>query len=165
MHHRVVGPPVVSYAVHQTARLRLVLLALWLPGVVLAVAASTSGGARLGAVRFTSLFVVLALSTFGLGALWRAQRERILRWNGRLWTLADPAAKSSPINLHRVEVRLDLQAFLLLRCLGPSASTSTWVWAERGTRSERWHVLRCALYHVLPAEPDDPQVERELGAA
>lgn len=165
MHHRVMGPPAVSYAARRTGCLGLVLLGLWLPGLVLAVAAFTSGGVRWSTAYFTLLAALLVLSTFCLGAFWRTQRERVLRWDGRQWTLDDPATKSPSANLRRVEVRLDLQAFMLLRCVGPNAWDATWLWAERGRQSERWHLLRCALYHLLPAESDELLTEGRVGAA
>lgn len=164
MHHRVMGPPAVSYTAQRTALLGFVLFTLWLTGALLAAAALVAGGARWPVTHFALLLAFLALATFGLAAFWRAQRERTLRWDGRQWMFDDPQVKSSPTPLRRVEIRLDVQAVLLLRCVGPGAEAATWIWAERGREPARWHLLRCALYQALSAETDS-QFEGGVSAA
>lgn len=157
MHHRVSGPPAVCCAIHRTPRLKLLLLALWLPGGALLVAMLAFGDASRNWLLVLSMLAALSLSAFGLGVFWRRQRDGILDWDGTHWRLDRRVAGASPVGLCRVDVHLDLQAALLLRWQAAESFQSGWTWVERKDAPECWHLLRCALNGAFRSDAEGLQ--------
>jgi hypothetical protein len=149
------GAPPVRHPVGGTRLLAGLLLLVWLAGLSAALAVALAAGAQ--ALSGTGL-LVLAIATvlvgLGLGHFWHQQRRRELVWDGGSWRLLE-GGREQP--LADIEVRLDLQRALLLRCAGRLGPR--WLWAQADARERaRWHLLRCALYSESPpsSQPVSP---------
>jgi hypothetical protein len=83
-----------------------------------------------------------ALSGWALAR--RRPRWAQLRWDGRVWSLVDPASGASESG--RTLAAIDLDAWMLLRFDGDSEGTRRWIALSRSTHCASWHAVRCALY-------------------
>ena len=83
--------------------------------------------------------------------LWRVPAVT-LSCDGERWQLRMAQSEFSEPVAGRLEVRLDLGNWMLLRFVpeAPAAGVrSRWLPAQRGTSDQHWHALRCALYSPL----------------
>jgi hypothetical protein len=130
--------PSVSYPLGRSRfAAALLLLALLLGGAVTALwwFQSQSPGWRLGG----AWLVLAAVGAFAGWNWWDCARGN-LAWDGETWTWSSDRLVQTGV----VEVRLDLQRWLLLRWT--SGNASQWFWLDRAGRRERWDDLRRAVY-------------------
>ncbi|HOV18386.1 hypothetical protein [Ottowia sp.] len=144
--------PAVTHPTGRTARLALLLASLGALGLAGAIGVAVSGGAQPRAAWQAG--ALLAACAVALGALWRfwhAQRPRQLAWDGAQWRLQDGSAPAVPDGaVVQVQVRLDLQAMLLLCAQDLETGRHVWLWAQKGADADRWHLLRCAVWAMPP---------------
>lgn len=85
-----------------------------------------------------------------------------LQWDGAAWHWGEPGADQPGRRSGRVEVCIDLGAWMLLR-FAAAEPASTWaprpchcmhLPVQRRGHEQAWHALRCAVYS--PATPTDP---------
>lgn len=128
--------PSVSYPVARPIVAGLVAAGLWLAGAATTLtwtlAADAPGWRQAGAT--------FAVAAGGLYALlcWLRSVTGDLHWDGVGWM-----APRTP-SVGSLEVALDLQRLLLVRCVGPGGSR--WLWLEQQRCPQRWQELRRAVY-------------------
>ena len=143
------GAPPVSHPVGRTSLLGALLIGIWAVGAgasvaTLALASLRPASTWVGVI----LLIPVLLVALVLLRFWRAQRARLLSWDGGQWLLmAAGQAQQEAEQLAAVEVRLDLQRVLLLHGRRQERGPGTWLWAQQvGSDPVRWHGLRCALW-------------------
>ncbi|HYF42134.1 MAG TPA: hypothetical protein VEA35_06750 [Ramlibacter sp.] len=139
------GAPSVSYPVGRPFGAGAWLLGLWAAGLGL-IAAWSWVDASPGWRQLLGSVAVLASGAWAAW-LWRCRPRGELAWDGGAWTWqGEPTAGG-------VEVCLDLQGAMLLRC--PAPSPVQWLWLERSAAPARWDDIRRAVYSR--ANPDAMQ--------
>lgn len=146
------GPGAVGYVTGGHGTVIFALLALWCASALVVVA--WLGLARWALTPACVGVASLALSGWGL-AHWeqRLRQPRVLLWTGSAWVLrtATDATGVSDQSLRRVEVCVDLQRLVLLRCVAEGRAAVTWLVLIRTPEArDDWHLLRCALYAFVP---------------
>jgi hypothetical protein len=136
--------PTVTYPVGRSRFAGALLLVAWLAGLAACVSwwlAMQSPGWRLAVAGF-------ALSVAGIAAarLWWQCPVGELRWDGAAWHWSGRGG----VTLSALEVGLDLQGQMLVRCR--YGKSTQWLWLERSRRAHRWDDLRRAVYSR--ARPD-----------
>jgi hypothetical protein len=106
------------------------------------------------------MLVALALAFACLG--WLLARRALpeppgsLCWTGQRWCLRWRGEQA----LRRVQVTLDLGAWLLLRLQPATSAAPLWRIARAHSAGAAWHALRVALHaHAGPAQPADDAKE------
>jgi toxin CptA len=126
--------PSVSYPVGRSRFAGGLLLGLWLLGVAACVAwrlGSPASGAR-SAIAAIVLVLAAVLASWN----WWRMPDGMLSWDQEQWSWQGGQAV--------VQVSLDLQHWMLLRC--HAGSNSCWLWLERAKRPEHWAEVRRAVY-------------------
>jgi toxin CptA len=130
--------PSVSYPVGRSRFAAALALLAWLLGVVVIAiwwSQSPSAGWRL----WGAWAVLAAAGVFTLWSWWRCV-PGVLAWDGETWSWSSAGG----VHTGTLEVGLDLQRWLLLRCACGNATH--WLWVERASLTERWDDLRRAIY-------------------
>lgn len=143
LHHA----PAVRYPVVRSRWLASALV-LWSLAGGLALAAWVAGGAgmQFGAIAPAGL---LWLACSALAAwFWRTSPCGTLAWSGSEWTLEPPQGMAAGVVCATLQVRLDLQRCLWVRCQ-PDSGRALWLWLERGSAPQRWGDLRRAVYSCV----------------
>ena len=149
--------PAVTHPTGRTAQLALGLATLGALGLLGAVAVAVSGRAQaLAAWQAIALLAACALALGGLWIFWRAQRPHQLAWDRAQWRLSGHDAAPAEGAVVQVQVRLDLQAALLLCAQDLETGRRSWLWAQKGADAGRWHLLRCALWAMPPQSAGTP---------
>jgi hypothetical protein len=81
-----------------------------------------------------------------------------LRWDTQQWKLGPESSVGDEPWSGRVDVSLDLGAWMLLRFEHDAAmgrKRSMWVPVQRRGIEPAWHALRCAVYSARPAQGPD----------
>lgn len=83
-----------------------------------------------------------------------------LRWDGRLWHLAQDAPAAPSAHSGSLAPVFDGGGWLLLRLrhVGGAGLRSTWLALSRADMPADWHALRCAVYSPRPA-PAGPSAQ------
>ena len=101
----------------------------------------------------TAALAIVSLGISGACATsWRCPPMRV-RWDGQSWYLA-PAAQRDEVRVLRLDVALDLGAWMLLRFehdVAPDGRSVSWLPAQRWGHASQWHALRCAVYCARPS--------------
>lgn len=130
--------PSVSYPVGRSRWAGALAAAMWLAGL-----AGTLLWSAQPQVAFWRLALawtaVAAAGVIALRTWWRAPRG-VLAWDGSGWTWTPDGGRAAAGEL---QVALDFQRLLLVRCR--AAGAGGWLWLERGA-GERWDELRRAVY-------------------
>jgi toxin CptA len=135
--------PSVSYPVGRSRFAAVLALLGWLLGaVVIALwwTQSQSPGWRL----WFAWAVLAAAGAFAACGWWRCAAG-VLAWDGQAWSWSTAGL----VQTGTLEVGLDFQRWLLLRCACGNATH--WLWVERASLAERWDDLRRAVYSRAPA--------------
>ena len=123
---------------------------LWLAGLGATLAWCANGDGA----GWRQVAAALALAGSGGWALssWLRSPAGELRWNGLEWTTPRGGTAAA------LDVALDLQQVLLVRCQG--TRSAGWLWLERRRCPHRWRDLRRAVYSRArpPALPPGPPV-------
>lgn len=147
------GPGAVRYVADGRGPIVYALTALWCAAAFVVLAWLTL--ARWAFWPACAGVMSLAISGWAL-ARWTCvlRQPYVLLWTGTGWVLRDAAAAadaSSDGLLQRVEVCVDLQRILVLRCIPEGIGTAHWLVLTRAPNvREDWHLLRCALYAEAP---------------
>jgi hypothetical protein len=130
--------PSVSYPVGRSRFAAMLALLAWMLGAAV-IALWWSQSQSLG-WRLWGACIVLAAA--GVFAAWTWCRfvPGVLAWDGDAWSWASAGA----VHTVSLEVGLDLQRSVLLRCAW--GNRAHWLWAERASSVERWDDLRRAIH-------------------
>lgn len=140
--------PSVSYPVGRSLLAGGLAAGLWLLGGLVTVHWVVQS--QVSGWRLATASIVLALTALAAGWNWRSMPRGTLAWDGQSWAWSGAGQTDSGT----VEVRLDLQNWLLLHFGLPGASR--WLWLERSRCPERWDDLRRAVYsRARPQTPPD----------
>ncbi len=132
--------------------------------IVAAAALGSLAAWRFGSPRGESIWVrgavaAAALATLALAAsLWRVPPVRLV-WDGLVWSVA-PVSGAEPATPGRLDVAVDLGAFLLLRFVPAgrrSPAAVCWIPVGRAGLEREWHAFRCAVYSPRPVAADPRQ--------
>jgi len=128
--------PAVTYPVGRPQLAAMLASTLWLAGL----AATLAWWADADAAGWRQAAAALALAGSGAWALasWLRSPAGELRWNGLEWTTPRGGTAAA------LDVALDLQQVLLVRC--PGTRSAGWFWLERRRCPQRWLDLRRAVY-------------------
>lgn len=140
-------------AVYGVAAVAIAAVAAWAAAMV----DSQSGSGRALVVAFAS---ALALATVAVALSLARVEGGVLACRDGVWTFAPDLGLA---RAGRLEVAIDLGAFLLLR-LGDRPRGSVWLPAQRRGLEAEWHALRCAVYsppRVAPGSPATPPLTPE----
>jgi hypothetical protein len=135
--------PSVTYPVGRSSFAAAVLWVIWL----LAAAVTALWWAQAPGWRVAAACLLLLGTGLGAMAAWRRSTAGALHWDGEGWswpTAGDARAQA-------LEVALDLQRWMLVRCRGGGGAH--WLWLERSRCAERWDDLRRAVYSRARPEP------------
>ncbi|HWI77834.1 MAG TPA: hypothetical protein VNS31_01465 [Ramlibacter sp.] len=140
--------PSVTYPVGRSPVAGALLLAIWLA------AAAAIGFWWSGASGWRPIAAALLWLASGMWAArqwWRSPGGAVA-WDGEVWNWTAGEAADSGM----LEVSLDLQRSMLVRCAGNGPSK--WFWLERASRAQQWDDLRRAVYsRAAPDAPPDPE--------
>ena len=130
--------PSVSYPVGRSRFAGAMLLFAWLMGAMSILAwwaqAQSLAWRMIGAVTVVLLTGIAAAMSW-----WRMPGGELV-WDGESWS--GSALRGSQAD--RLQVILDLQLWMWVRCSAGSASR--WLWVEQSQKRERWIDLRRAVY-------------------
>ena len=130
--------PSVSYPVGRSRFAAVLALLAWVLGAVVIAtwwSQSQSPGWRL----WGAWAVLAAVGAFAVTRCLRSAAGSLV-WDGETWSW--PGA--GLVHTGTLEVALDFQRWLLLRCACGNATH--WLWVERARLAERWDDLRRAVY-------------------
>lgn len=97
--------------------------------------------------------LVLAVATGGLLLqAWRLTPAS-LRWDGQLWRIGPPGTMGPEPLAGRVDVAVDLGAWMLLRFTAEGARRGCWLPVQRRGHELAWHGLRATVYCARPVSP------------
>ncbi|MEO5672089.1 MAG: hypothetical protein ABIR26_15465 [Ramlibacter sp.] len=136
--------PPVTYPVGRSRFAGVLLLAVWLAGLAVCLlwwSQLQSAGWRLPAA---AAAVTVAGAAAGW-SWWHSPSGEVV-WDGNAWN----GAALRPLDAATLEVALDLQGHLFVRCR--SGSASRWLWLDGSRDVQRWDDLRRAVYSR--ARPD-----------
>jgi toxin CptA len=129
--------PSVTYPVGRSRFAAALLLLLWLLGggaIAFWGNETHASGGRLA----IATAVWIAAGVFAGIHWWRSPTGTVV-WDGESWNWSGWGADTGAL-----QVNLDLQRFMLIRCAG--SREAYWFWLERASRPERWDDLRRAVY-------------------
>lgn len=132
------GAPSVSYPVGRSRFAGVLALLGWLLGALVITlwwSQSQSPGWRL----WCAWAVLAAAGVFAVWGWWRSPAGE-LAWDGETWSWSTAGL----VHTGTLEVGLDFQRWLLLRC--ECGNATLWLWVERASLAERWDDLRRAVY-------------------
>jgi len=149
--------PAVSYPVTRSGVYGRLLLGCLSLGAVTLVAWCWQAPGPLWAQATAGL---LWLAAAAAGAWhWRVAPNGLLVWDGHAWSWQQDD-RQWPL---QPQVRLDLQAFMLLHLQSDSAPVPRWVWPERALAPTHWRAVRRALFARAPS-PEQDSTPRVQGA-
>jgi toxin CptA len=144
--------PSVTYPVGRSLFAGVLQLCFILACVV--VSAGWSASIQAPGWRIPLQWAGLALAGMLVASRWWRSPRGDLNWNGATWRW-----RSGPFETEgTVEVLLDLQRWMLMRC--EFAAATQWLWIERSACPGRWGDLRRAVYSRARLETLPPRAAK-----